>query len=173
MVELGLSAIAPGRAILHLKRWTRAPAFMPGLLSSVGGGARLLALGPDEWLMISDSLGGPGLHGAVAALARSHGLAAVDLSQGMAGLELKGSAARDSLASVCGLDLHPRSFPVGRCTRTRLAQLAVVIECTHSEPRYELYAGASYLPYLKAWLEDAASGVIAATRQSALGFSIS
>jgi sarcosine oxidase, subunit gamma len=159
MVEFVLSAIPAGRAILSLKTWMRAPVSLPSLASGVGGAARLLALGPDEWLMISDSLDGPGLHGAVAALARSHGMAAVDLSQGMAGLKLKGTAARDVLASGCGLDLHPRAFPVGRCTRTRLAQLAVVIECTHSEPQYELYVGASYLPYLQAWLEDAASAI--------------
>ncbi|HEY3850393.1 MAG TPA: sarcosine oxidase subunit gamma family protein [Steroidobacteraceae bacterium] len=155
MVDLELSVIPAGRAIVNLKTWMRAPVSLPSLVSSVA--ARLLTLGPDEWLMISDSLDGPGLHGAVAALARSHGMVAVDLSQGIAGLELKGMAARDLLASGCGLDLHPRSFPVGCCTRTRLAQLAVVIECTHSEPQYELYVGGSYLPYLKAWLEDAAN----------------
>lgn len=157
MVELELSAIPAGRAILHLKAWMRAPVSLPSLASGVGGAARLLALGPDEWLMISDSLDAPGLYGAVAALAHSHGMAAVDLSQGMAGLKLEGTAARDVLASGCGLDLHPRAFPVGHCTRTRLAQLAVVIECTHSQPQYELYVGASYLPYLTAWLEDAAN----------------
>jgi len=157
MVELELSAIPAGRAIVHLKTWMRAPASLPSLASSVGAGARLLALGPDEWLMISDSLDGPGLHATVAAVARSYGMAAVDLSQGMAGLKLQGAAARDVLASGCGLDLHPRAFPVGCRTRTRLAQLAVVIECTHPEPQYELYVGASYLAYLKAWLEDAAN----------------
>jgi sarcosine oxidase subunit gamma len=157
MLELELSAIPAGPAILHLKTWKRAPASLPSLVSSAGAGARLLALGPAEWLMISESLDGPGLHAAVADLARSHGMAAVDLSQGMAGLKLQGAAARDVLASGCGLDLHPRAFPVGCCTRTRLAQLAVVIECTHPEPQYELYVGASYLAYLKAWLEDAAN----------------
>jgi sarcosine oxidase subunit gamma len=160
MVEFELVALPPGRAILHLKAWVRAPVSMQSLASSAGGDARLLALAPGEWLMISDSLDGAGLHDLVAPHARSQGIAAVDLSHGMAGLVLNGRAARDLLASGCGLDLHPRSFPEGRCTRTRLAQLAVVIECTNSEPQYELYVGASYLPYLKAWVEDAAKIIV-------------
>jgi sarcosine oxidase subunit gamma len=153
-----LSAIPAGRAILHLKTWTRAPVSLPRLPLAVRD-ARLLALGPDEWLMMSDSIDGPGLHGAVAAPAREHGIAAVDVSQGMAGLRLVGGAARDVLSTGCGLDLHAKSFPVGSATRTRFAQLPVVIECTSSGPRYEVYVGASYLPYLRAWIEDVAAAL--------------
>jgi sarcosine oxidase, subunit gamma len=153
--RIELSAIPAGRAILHLKTWTRAPVSLPGLASGVCD-ARLLALGPDEWLMMSDSIDGPGLHGALAGPAREHGIAVADLSQGMAGLELGGVAARDVLSMGCGLDLHARSFPVGSVTRTRFAQLPAVIECTNAGPRYELYVGASYLAYLKGWIEDAA-----------------
>jgi sarcosine oxidase, subunit gamma len=151
-----LSAIPAGRAILHLRTWTRAPVSLPGLPWAVRD-ARLLALGPDEWLMMSDSIDGPGLHGAVAAPAREHGIAAADVSQGLAGLRLGGVAAPDVLSMGCGLDLHAKSFPVGSATRTRFAQLPVVIECTSSEPRYEIFVGASYLPYLQAWIEEAAA----------------
>jgi len=153
-----LAAAPPRRAILHLKAWARATVSLPSFASRVGD-ARLLALGPEEWLMVCDSLGGSSLHAAVADLARTQGVAAVDLSHGMAGLRLSGAAARDVLSMGCGLDLHARSFPAGRCTRTRLAQLAVVLECTHSEPRYELYLGASYAAYLEAWIEDAAASI--------------
>jgi sarcosine oxidase, subunit gamma len=151
-----LSTIPAGRAILHLKTWMRAPVSLPGLASDMRD-ARLLALGPDEWLMMSDSMDGPALHGAVAAPAREHGIAVVDLSQGMAGLSLGGVGAREVLSMACGLDLHAKSFSVGSATRTRFAQLPVVIECTSSAPRYEIYVGASYLPYLRAWVEDAAA----------------
>jgi sarcosine oxidase, subunit gamma len=156
--RLELSTVPPGRAILHLKTWTRAPVSLPGPALGVRD-ARLLALGPDEWLMMSDSIDGPGLHGAVAAPAREHGVAVVDMSHGMAGLRLGGVAARDVLSMGCGLDLHAKSFPVGSATRTRFAQLPVVIECTSSAPRYEIYVGASYLPYLQAWIADAAAAV--------------
>jgi sarcosine oxidase subunit gamma len=68
-------------------------------------------------------------------------------------------AARDVLSMGCGLDLHAKSFPVGSASRTRFAQLPVVLECTSSGPQYEVYVGASYLPYLKAWIEDAAGAL--------------
>jgi sarcosine oxidase subunit gamma len=157
MVEFEVRAVPAGRAILHLKTWARVGTSLPALGSSLPSGARLLALGPDEWLMISDSVDGPGLHDAVAALAHAHKIAAVDVSQAMAGLQLEGSTAREVLSTGCGLDLHPKAFPIGSCTRTRLAQLPVVIECTPSPMRYELYVGASYRPYLEKWLEDAAA----------------
>ena len=115
-----LDAIPAGRAILHLKTWARAPLTLADLDSDGRGGARLLALGPGEWLMMSEGINGPALHADVASLARSRGLAAVDLSDGMAGLVLGGSASRDILSAACGLDLHPNAFPVGSCTRTRL-----------------------------------------------------
>jgi sarcosine oxidase subunit gamma len=104
--------------------------------------------------MMSDGIDGPGLQAGIASLARSRGLAALDVSDGMAGLELGGSAARDILSTACALDLHPKAFPAGSCTRTRLAQLPVVIVCTGTA-RYELYVGTSYAPYLEAWLCDA------------------
>jgi sarcosine oxidase subunit gamma len=151
-----LTGASAGRAILHLKAWAHAPVSLPSFASRVGD-ARLLTLGPKEWLMVCDSLDGPSLHAAVAELARAQGMAAVDLSHGMAGLRIAGTAARDVLSMGCGLDLHARFFPAGSCTRTRLAQLAVVIECTHSEPRYELLVGASYAAYLQSWLQDAAA----------------
>ncbi len=150
-----LSAMPAGRAILHLKTWARAPLSWGGLASNVRGGARLLALGPGEWLMVSDRIEGPALHADIARLARSQGLAAVDISDSMARLELRGVAVRDVLSTACGLDLHPKSFPLGGCTRTRLAQLPILIECNEEMNRYELYVGTSYRPYLEAWLRDA------------------
>jgi sarcosine oxidase, subunit gamma len=152
-----LAPVSAGRAILHLKAWARAPVSLPSFASRAAG-ARLLALGPEEWLMVCDSVDGPSLHAAVADLARTQGMAAVDLSHGMICLRVGGTAVRDVLSMGCGLDLHTRSFPAGNCTRTRLAQLAVVIECTHPEPRYELYVGTSHAAYLEGWLRDAAAG---------------
>ncbi|HEX4153412.1 MAG TPA: sarcosine oxidase subunit gamma family protein [Steroidobacteraceae bacterium] len=153
-----LSDLPAGRAIVHLKAWTGAAGASAGVTSLAIDGARLKALGPREWLLLSDALGGPALQAAVAAWVRERGIAAVDLSQGIGGLCLAGPGVRDMLSTSCGLDLHSRSFPVGSCTRTRLAQLPVVIDHMGAEPRYELYVGISYLPYLRSWLLDAASG---------------
>jgi sarcosine oxidase subunit gamma len=158
-----LGSVPLERAVLHLKAWTRRPAALPDL--GLRAGSELRSLGPAEWLLISDVFGGPVLLAAVARLTRELGIVAVDVSHGMAGLRLRGEGVRDVLSQGSGLDLHPRAFPVGSCTRTRLAQLPVVID--HLDPAkidveallpcYELYVGASYRAYLKAWLEDASA----------------
>ena len=153
-----LSSMPPGRAILHLKAWARAPLSSADFESHGRGGARLLTLGPAEWLLMFDGIEGPDLDPGIASFARSRGLAAVDVSDGMAALELKGSAACDILATACGLDLHPKAFPGGSGTRTRLAQLPVVIVRTGMS-RFEMYVGTSYALYLEAWLRDAGAAM--------------
>jgi sarcosine oxidase subunit gamma len=143
------------RAKLHLKSWTvgrTSPSlFVPG----VKGECRLLTLTAGEWLMISDTFAGHTLHEFTREHVQEQGIAAVNLSQGLAALQLEGSAVRNVLAKSCGLDLHPQHFPVGSCTRTRFAQLPVIIDFIDAKPRFELYVGRSYRSYLTSWLTDA------------------
>jgi sarcosine oxidase subunit gamma len=123
----------------------------------VPAGCRLLTMGPTEWLLISDTLAASTLREHALNL-RHQGIAAVGLSPGLAALRLEGPAARDMLTQGCGLDLHPASFPMGTCTRTRLAQLPVIIDYVQTKPRFDLYVGRSYRSYLCSWLHDAALG---------------
>jgi sarcosine oxidase, subunit gamma len=143
------------RAVLYLKSWApdRTALSFAGDLAEEW---RMLALAPGEWLMISDAIAGTALHGLLAPYAQEQGIAAVDISQGLAAFRLDGFAAYDVLSKGCGLDLHPRHFPVGSCTRTRFAKVPVIIECVHSKPHYEGYVASSYWPYLRCWLDDAA-----------------
>ncbi len=67
-----------------------------------------------------------------------------------------GAAARDVLAKGTGIDLDPRSFPVAEARLTRLAQIPVLIECTHAEPVFAILADRPLETYLWAWLVDAA-----------------
>ena len=106
-----------------------------------------MCLGPADWLLVSQ------MHFATEVSAQ--GLALVELTDGVAGLAVTGSAVRELLAKGCGLDLHPRSFPAGRCARTRFAQIPLVMDCLEAS-RFELYAARSYEHYLHAWLDDAA-----------------
>jgi sarcosine oxidase subunit gamma len=123
------------------------------------GPIRVLCVGPAEWLMVSQAQSGPDLHKELAAELSSHGLALVDLTDGLVVLEVQGYAARDILSKGCGLDLHPRSFPVASCARTRFAQTAVVIACLDDPNHFELLVGRSYHRYLHDWLVDAAAGL--------------
>jgi sarcosine oxidase subunit gamma len=144
------------RATVCITRWSAGtvPASLvpPGL----GGQVRLLQVGPREWWVVSDHIEGPKLCDRLKRHSSAEGFAAVDQSSGIKVIKVEGPAAGDLLNKGCGLDLHPRIFPAGQSTRTRMAQASVIIECVNPTPRFDLYVGRSYQPHLHAWLTDAA-----------------
>jgi heterotetrameric sarcosine oxidase gamma subunit len=91
-------------------------------------------------------------------------LSLVDLTPGLAVLELSGSEVRDVLAGSCGVDFEVRQFPEGSCARTRLAQIPVVIDCIQGSGTFELYVPRSYESYLTNLLLDAAGPSSTATQ---------
>ena len=147
------------RAILHLRSWMlrhSSPFIIPPSLIQHG---RLLTLAPGEWLLISDTLSAQTLH-EHARLAREQGIVAVSSSPALAAIRIEGRAARGVLAKSCGLDFHPSIFPVGSCTRTRLAKLPAIVDFVDVKPRFELYVGCSYLAYMCSCLNDASVGYL-------------
>ena len=151
------------RASVQLKSWMpRGNTSVAAALMAPAGG-RLLELAPGEWLLISDTLG-PDVLRVHAREIERQGIAAVNVSPGLAAFSVEGLAAREIIENSCGLDLHPGKFPVGTCTRTRMAQLPVIIDAVGGAPRFELYVGRSYAVYLSSWLEDAALGFDAPKR---------
>jgi sarcosine oxidase, subunit gamma len=155
-------------AILRLKSWllVRADHARPVV---VGGEAlperigttttrpqHALCIGPGEWLVISSERGASSLHEQMESELSAQSIAVVDLTDGMSTLEVQGPATRELLAKGCGLDLHPQTFPAGRCARTRFAQIPVIVECLDESARFGLYVARSYHNYLYAWLNDAA-----------------
>jgi sarcosine oxidase, subunit gamma len=146
-----------GRASVLLKSWVPARPSTPAAALGGGGHFRALHLAPGEWLVVSKYLSGSALRERLECDSHERCMATIDLSQGLAVLLIAGSATREVLAKSCGLDLHPQRFTAGQCTRTRLAKLSVIIECTDSTPQFELYVGRSYSTYLLRWLSDAAA----------------
>jgi sarcosine oxidase, subunit gamma len=144
------------RACVHVKSWSTETETRRLALSDTGQDIRILVLAPGEWLTLSDTLSGPMLKAHIDRDPSITSLATVDLSQAFAPLRIEGGACQDVLAKSCGLNLDPRTLPLGACTRTRLAQLSVIVHCTDAGPKYELYVGRSYLQYLLAWIQDAA-----------------
>ena len=122
-----------------------------------GGGRAALWLGPDEWLLIAPEGDAclTALRRALAAL--DHSL--VDVSHRQVGLSVSGPAAALLLASGCPLDLDPRAFPVGMCTRTVLAKTEVVLWRTAAEA-FRIEVWRSFAPYLADYLAEAARGSI-------------
>jgi heterotetrameric sarcosine oxidase gamma subunit len=81
---------------------------------------------PERWLLLS----APATAGAAAAqwqAACAASGAAVDLSSGLAGFFLSGSATREALARGCRLDLDPQLFPPGRAAATIMAQVCATL----------------------------------------------
>jgi len=157
------------RTVLRLKSWlpqhinAEKPVVLAGreLPSQVGAALsaplRVLCVGAGEWLVVSHERQASALRADIEADLTTYGLALVDVTHGLTGLAVRGCAAREMLSKGCGLDFDPRSFVVGRCARTRLAQIPVVIDCLDTPPRFELYVARSYFQYLHSWLTDAAA----------------
>lgn len=125
-------------------------------LCVAGGDPRSLWLGPDRWLLVSDSM-------TADAIVRSCGESlpgilhnAVDYSAALTAFRISGPRVRDLLASGCGIDFRAKQFPAGNCCRTRIAQIAAVIVAETHE-RFDVYVDRSYGTYMNDWLADAAS----------------
>jgi len=122
--------------------------------TAVGAGAtRILWLGPDEWLLVSDdtTLEAP------AGIGIGIGNGTVtEVSHGRAALRVSGPQVRAALAKGCPLDLHPREFPLNRCAQTAIAKIAVLIDHVHPD-MFDLYCSRSYAGSFWHWLTDAAA----------------
>jgi sarcosine oxidase, subunit gamma len=150
--------LATNRAMVHLKSWATEPGLPILVPARPGDDLRVLNLGPSEWLVVSDVLSSPRLKESLDRHLKDDSFAATDVSNGLKTLRIEGATARELLVRGCGVDLRPERFPAGRCTRTRFAQLLVVIHCLDPKSRFDLYVGRSYLAYLKSWLLDTTLG---------------
>ncbi|MGW1397220.1 sarcosine oxidase subunit gamma [Streptomyces sp. NPDC002405] len=114
-----------------------------------------LWLGPDEWLVLSQSEGPALVAELLDALAGAPG-SVVDVSANRTTLELSGPSARAVLEKGCALDLHPRSFGPDRAVSTQVGPVPVVLWQT-GETAYRLLPRSSFADYLTRWLIDAMS----------------
>lgn len=129
---------------------------------------RALQIGPGDWLIIGEAADGEALLGQVRETNRNlrPGIGsppqddsplafAVDVSRAYVTFEISGARARELLEKACGLDLHPRELAVGAGTRTRFANVAVIVERVAAEV-FRCHAARSHRDYLLNWLNDAA-----------------
>jgi len=122
----------------------------------VADGFRILVLAPGEWMLICDAQSPSVLHEQIAAELASQGAVLINVTDGLGALTVRGPLAREVLSKGCGLDFHPNAFPVGRCARTRFAQMSAIIEHVDAASSFHIHVARSYLRYLADWLADAA-----------------
>ena len=121
-----------------------------GLLGAV------LSLGPDEWLIVSETLAPAELAGSLRRALSGPHAALTDVSDASIVYALSGPNARAVLARGCPLDLHPRLVGLGYCARTLLAKAPVLVHLRAAAPIFELYVARSYRDYAWDWLATAA-----------------
>lgn len=94
--------------------------------AAIGRGRLALSVRPGRWLLLQPR------DARVATCAQWEAMCgpagtAVELSSGLAVLQLRGPDARALLARSCRLDLDPEHFPAGRAAATIVAQVSTVI----------------------------------------------
>lgn len=122
--------------------------------AEAGQGRAALWLGPDEWLLLAPLGAGPTLAGALEQAMQGLPHALVDVSHRQVGIAVSGPDAAAALNAGCPLDLDPRAFPVGMCTRTVLAKAEIVLWRTAPDTfRVEVFR--SFAAYAWRFLEEA------------------
>lgn len=123
-------------------------------LGVAGRDPRSLWLGPDRWLLVSNSTAPDVIvrncEEALSEIVHN----AVNYSAGLAVLRVAGPNVGQLLAAGSGVDFRPEKFPIGTCCRTRFAQVAAVI-VKETPEQFDIYVDRSYGNYLSDWLTDA------------------
>ncbi len=114
-------------------------------------------IAPDIWLLQSALHEAADLELAVRAGCGRRSFTVTDLSDAYVTVALEGPQAVALLARGCGLNFSSSALGEKVCTRTRLAQLPVILRRTTSE-RFECIVDRSVAQYLYDWLQDAAGG---------------
>ena len=127
----------------------------PNTVSS-GGKYIVLWLGENEWLVITQEDQQTNLIKQLGNKLNGMSASITDLSSGQIILRITGPSVRNVLSKGCTLDLHPRSFGVGDCAQTLLAEVGVTMRQIDDIPSFELIVRRSLAEYLCAWLIDAA-----------------
>jgi sarcosine oxidase, subunit gamma len=124
--------------------------------AATGDTAAVLWLGPDEWLIVTETEPGDALAARLRHALEGLNVAVTDVSDARTVIRLAGPAARDVLAKGASLDLHPDVFPPGACAQTSLARVAVILHQTDRTPIFDVFVARSFAEHLWAWLADAA-----------------
>lgn len=111
-------------------------------------------LGPDQWLLTSENKPVAEILEHIDGALAGQLYAATNMSSGYACFAISGPAARTILAMGCGIDMHETAFTVGRCVRTRFAQVPLIIVVTGNSD-FDLYLDRSYANYVQDWLTAA------------------
>lgn len=112
---------------------------------AVSGDVAFVGAGPGKWFAVASN----------AADFAALPAAVADQSDGRAVLSVSGPKARETLATLIALDLHPRAFTVGDAALTHAASIAIHLWQVDEAPTYEIAVFRSYAATLWRWIAHA------------------
>lgn len=113
-------------------------------------------IAPDTWLIVSALHDGAQLADAARTACAKRSCAITDLSDAHALIAIEGPRALDILVRGCAIDF--RTFGDDACSRTRFAQVPVVLRRAGTE-RFDLLVDRAVARHVYDWLQDAADGL--------------
>lgn len=119
-------------------------------------GRAALWLGPDEWLLIDAN--GSDMMALLSGVKKLH--SAVDVSHRNTAFEVKGPQAAAAINAGCPLDLRDTAFPVGKCARTVLGKIEVIV-WKKSADTFHVECWRSFSTYALGMLNEGASDAVA------------
>ena len=122
---------------------------------TVGEQFIILCLGENEWLIITPENEERKLIATLRNKMDGILMSFTDVSSSQCIIRVTGSHVRNVFAKGCSLDLHSRSFDVGKCAQSLIASVGVIIRQIDSTPSFELIIRRSFAEYLVNWLYDA------------------
>ncbi len=111
-------------------------------------------LGPDQWLLTSDSRPATDIVSHIDGTLTGQLHAATDISSSNVCFALTGPASRTVLAMGCGIDMHRSAFVPGQCVHTHFANVLLFIVAVKDND-FDLYVDRSHARYLSDWFADA------------------
>ena len=127
---------------------------------ALGGKYIVLWLSESEWLVITPENQETNLIKQLENKLSGMSASITDLSSGQVILRITGPSVRNVLSKGCTIDLHTRSFGVGECAQTLLAEVGVTMRQIDDTPSFELIVRRSLAEYLCNWLIDASQHCI-------------
>jgi sarcosine oxidase subunit gamma len=161
--------VLPSRIVVQMRLATHSPKAVdalkiagrpvpPAMNTWSGDDPVICRIAPDTWVLLSSLHGAADLLDAVRTACARKPSAITDLSDAYVTIALDGQRAADLLARGCAINLAPTTFGFNACTRTRLAQLPVMVRrLTHE--RFECLVDRSAAQFLFDWMQDAAAGL--------------
>ena len=116
--------------------------------SSIAGDTICMKLGPDEWVVITDTKEGTNLGKALAKVSKDFVCSVTDISHRNVGFEISGRDAAKLVNVGCPMDLSLDAFPVGKVTRTIFESAQIMLLRT-GDDSFRIETWRSFAPYLR------------------------